>query len=270
MHRQLVFTLLATLGTGCVAMTRTLPTKTATTTAPAPAVAAAPAPAVAAAPAPATTSLWQFEQFPRQTADAAADPTPTPAAPASAQPDLTVLTTPPIRAVKSSGYGWRDDPFRRRRKFHSGADYASKSGTPVAAAGSGVVLFAGRRSGYGNTVLVDHGGGIATLYGHLRRIEVQTNAKISAGDRIGQVGRTGRATGPHLHFEVRVDGRPVDPVMAMALAQTERGPSDDEVAALTQTADALSEARAEQRGHARSKRTKQLRRERSERSKALW
>ena len=129
--------------------------------------------------------------------------------PRPTEPELSKLTRQPVSGVKSSGYGWRDDPFRHTRRFHAGADFPSKLGTPVAAAGEGTVTFAGRVRGYGNMISVDHGGGIATLYAHLRRIEVSPGARIAAGQRIGQVGRTGRATGPHLHFEVRVDGRPM-------------------------------------------------------------
>ena len=90
------------------------------------------------------------------------------------------------------------------------------------AAGDGVVVFAGRQGGYGNVVYVDHGGGVVTRYAHLRRIETKKDASVTAGERIGQVGSTGRATGPHLHFEVRLDGRAVDPVTAMTVAELER------------------------------------------------
>jgi murein DD-endopeptidase MepM/ murein hydrolase activator NlpD len=137
-------------------------------------------------------------------------------------PDITILTTQPIADTLSSGYGWRDDPIRHTWKFHSGTDFPSDPGTPVAAAGNGVVTFAGRQGGYGNVVYVDHGGGVVTLYGHMRRIETKKGATVAAGERIGQVGSTGRATGPHLHFEVRLDNRPVDPVMAMRVADLER------------------------------------------------
>jgi len=141
---------------------------------------------------------------------------------ASGIPDITILTTQPIPDTLSSGYGWRDDPIRHTWKFHSGTDFPSDPGTPVAAAGDGVVTFAGRQGGYGNVVYVDHGGGVVTLYGHMRRIETKKGATVTAGERIGQVGSTGRATGPHLHFEVRLDNRPVDPVMAMRVADLER------------------------------------------------
>ncbi len=144
------------------------------------------------------------------------------AATPSTIPDITILTTQPIPEVLSSGYGWRDDPIRHTWKFHGGTDFPSDPGTPVDVAGDGVVAFAGRQNGYGNVIYVDHGGGVVTLYGHLRRIETKKGDTVAAGERIGQVGSTGRATGPHLHFEVRLDGRPVDPVLAMHVADLER------------------------------------------------
>lgn len=148
-------------------------------------------------------------------------------------PDLTVLTTEPVANTESSGFGWRDDPIRHRPKFHSGTDFRGDRGTPVLAAGGGVVTFAGRQGGYGNVIYVDHGGGVITRYAHLRRIEAKRDAAVEGGQRIGQVGATGRATGPHLHFEVRLAGRPVDPVTAMTVAQIARGvPALGRIAAL--------------------------------------
>lgn len=151
-------------------------------------------------------------------------------------PDLTTLTTFPLPTSNdswaTSGFGWRDDPMRHRAKFHPGADIRAKSGTPVFAAGDGVVVFAGRRGGYGNIVMVDHGGGVITRYAHLRRIQAREGDVITAGKRIGQVGSTGRATGPHLHFEVRLEGNPVDPTMALTIAQLQReAPEQGKVAA---------------------------------------
>ncbi|MBA3392905.1 MAG: M23 family metallopeptidase [Deltaproteobacteria bacterium] len=137
-------------------------------------------------------------------------------------PDLTALTIEPVARTESSGFGWRDDPIRHRPKFHSGTDFRGKRGTPVIAAGDGVVVFAGRRGGYGNVIFVDHGGGIITRYAHLRRIVAPVDATVSAGQLIGEMGSTGRTTGSHLHFEIRLAGRPVDPVMAMTVAQLQR------------------------------------------------
>lgn len=265
---RLVFPILLVLGPGCVTFTRTLPAGNGAKVTTVAAVETAQTAQTAQASPP--VPLWQFQLIPHREAAPIAAPR---VEPVSAQtPDLAVLTTPPIQAVKSSGYGWRKDPFRRIRKFHSGTDYPSSPGTPIAAAGNGVVVFAGRQRGYGNVVLVDHGSGVVTLYGHLRKIEVQPEATVSAGQQIGQVGQTGRATGPHLHFEVHVDGRPVDPVMALAMAETERSsPEDGKLAALALTSDALSKARAENRSRARpKKRGKQLRRSHGKRPQTLW
>lgn len=151
-------------------------------------------------------------------------------------PDLTTLTTFPLPTSDdswaTSGFGWRDDPMRHRRKFHSGADIRAKSGTPVFAAGDGVVIFAGRQGGYGNIVMLDHGGGVITRYAHLRRILAAKGEVITAGKRIGQVGSTGRATGPHLHFEVRLEGNPVDPTTALTVARLQReAPEEGKLAA---------------------------------------
>jgi murein DD-endopeptidase MepM/ murein hydrolase activator NlpD len=137
-------------------------------------------------------------------------------------PDLTVLSIEPVAHTESSGFGWRDDPIRHTRSFHSGTDFRGHPGTPVVAAGNGVVRFCGRLGGYGNVVDVDHGGGVVTRYAHLRKIETRKEAAVTAGETIGQVGSTGRTTGPHLHFEVRIDGAPVSPIAAMAIATMQR------------------------------------------------
>lgn len=139
-----------------------------------------------------------------------------------APPNLSVLTTEPVERCESSGYGWREDPMRKTERFHHGADYRADRGTPVLAAGDGVVVFAGRRGGYGNVIFIDHGNGIVTRYAHLKRIETKKGAILTAGTRIGQVGSTGRSTGPHLHFEVRIEGRDVDPNTALIVAEISR------------------------------------------------
>ena len=155
-------------------------------------------------------------------------------------PDVTVLKAQPLPDAPdswaTSGFGWRDDPIRHIRKWHSGADIRAKPGTPVFSAGDGIVIFAGRQGGYGNVIYVDHGGGVVTRYAHLRRIETKKDAVITAGTRIGQVGSTGRATGPHLHFEVRIDGHPVAPQTALTVAQLEReSPAEGRLAAYALT-----------------------------------
>jgi murein DD-endopeptidase MepM/ murein hydrolase activator NlpD len=137
-------------------------------------------------------------------------------------PDLSILTTEPIANSESSGFGWRDDPFHHRAKFHSGTDFRGKRGAPVLAAGDGVVKSTSWIGGYGNIVQIDHGGGVVTAYAHLSRFLVRPGAIVTAGQSIAAVGATGRATGPHLHFEVRLDGRPVDPNLAMTIAKLRR------------------------------------------------
>lgn len=137
-------------------------------------------------------------------------------------PDLTMLSIEPVARTESSGFGWRDDPIRHTRSFHSGTDFRGKPGAPVLAAGSGAVVFCGRLGGYGYAIDIDHGGGVVTRYAHLRRIETKKGAAITAGDTIGRVGSTGRATGPHLHFEVRLNGSPVSPIVAMSVAALQR------------------------------------------------
>ncbi|MCX5741341.1 MAG: M23 family metallopeptidase [Proteobacteria bacterium] len=138
--------------------------------------------------------------------------------------NLAILTTEPLadQLSKSSGYGWRSDPIHHNRRFHHGTDMRAPHGTPVMVAGDGVVVFAGRQGGYGNVIYVDHGGGIVTRYGHLQHIDTRSAASVTAGQRIGRVGSSGRATGPHLHFEVRIDGRDVDPITAMSVADLQR------------------------------------------------
>jgi murein DD-endopeptidase MepM/ murein hydrolase activator NlpD len=136
--------------------------------------------------------------------------------------DLTILSAEPVPGRQSSGFGWRSDPFHQGRKFHRGTDVRAPHGTPIGAAGPGMVILAGRQNGYGNVVYVDHGGGLVTRYGHMQSIATKKGAAVTAGQLIGKVGATGRATGPHLHFEVRLDGRAVNPIDAMNVAELKR------------------------------------------------
>jgi murein DD-endopeptidase MepM/ murein hydrolase activator NlpD len=157
-------------------------------------------------------------------------------------PDLGVLRVEPVEGSSSSGFGWRKDPIRHHRKFHNGADLRGKHGTPVLAAGDGVVILCGYQGGYGNVIFIDHGGGVVTRYAHLRKLETKKGAAVIAGQRIGQVGSTGRTTGPHLHFEVRLDGRAVDPVTAMAVAELSRvAPDEGRIAAYALTPELQSQ-----------------------------
>lgn len=118
----------------------------------------------------------------------------------------------PVNGTVTSGFGWRIHPILGRRVFHTGIDIAAASGTPIWAADGGTVVYATWVSGYGNTVALDHGGGISTLYAHQSSVAVSYGEKVKKGQVIGYVGSTGYSTGPHLHFEVRVNGSPVDPM----------------------------------------------------------
>jgi murein DD-endopeptidase MepM/ murein hydrolase activator NlpD len=111
----------------------------------------------------------------------------------------------------SSGFGVRTDPFLGRPAMHTGLDFRSSIGDPVRATASGVVEAAGWSGGYGKMVEIDHGNGFSTRYGHLSEIEVKVGQKIAIGQIVGRVGSTGRSTGPHLHYETRIDGDAVDP-----------------------------------------------------------
>ena len=113
----------------------------------------------------------------------------------------------------ASGYGWRTDPFTKARKFHYGMDFSSPQGTPVYAAGDGVVTRADNASsGYGNHIRIDHGYGYVTLYGHLSAYNVRAGQRVKRGDLIGKVGSTGRSEAPHLHYEVIKNGEHINPI----------------------------------------------------------
>jgi murein DD-endopeptidase MepM/ murein hydrolase activator NlpD len=113
----------------------------------------------------------------------------------------------------SSYFGYRFHPILRKRKYHSGMDIAAPYGLSILAADSGVVAFAGWNSGYGKMIVLDHGSGFSTVYGHCSTLLVSQGQTITKGQPIAQVGSTGLSTGPHLHFEVRKKGVPVDPLM---------------------------------------------------------
>jgi murein DD-endopeptidase MepM/ murein hydrolase activator NlpD len=117
----------------------------------------------------------------------------------------------PLRGPVTSRFGFRIHPLFRRREFHTGVDIAASRGAPVHAAFEGTVIFAGWYGGYGKLVIVDHGNGLSTLYGHLAEILVTPGQHVTRAEVLGLVGSTGFATGPHLHYEVRENGRPVDP-----------------------------------------------------------
>lgn len=118
----------------------------------------------------------------------------------------------PIHAAVTSPFGWRRHPIFGVRKFHTGVDLAGANHTPIKAADSGNVLYSGWYGGYGRVVIISHGNGMATLYAHMSKTNASAGQNISKGDVVGYEGSTGFSTGPHLHFEVRVDGKPNNPL----------------------------------------------------------
>lgn len=121
-------------------------------------------------------------------------------------------TRKPAVGYFTSGFGVRRSPFGGKNKMHEGLDIANRAGTPIRAPADGTVVFADTKSGYGQTVVLDHGYGLETLYGHTRKILVKKGQKVHRGDVIALLGSTGRSTGPHVHYEVHVHGTPVDPL----------------------------------------------------------
>lgn len=131
---------------------------------------------------------------------------------------IAIPSDKPIRAevTFTSGFGVRADPFHAGAAMHPGIDLAGAYGTPIYATADGVVLRAGwNNGGYGNMVEIDHGRGISTRYGHMSAVLVHSGEHVTRGQQIGRMGSTGRSTGNHLHYEVRIDGRPVNPIPFM-------------------------------------------------------
>ncbi len=124
----------------------------------------------------------------------------------------SIPTLWPAEGEISDGFGYRKDPFTRRKTFHEGLDISADSGVPIKAAAGGKVISAKRVSGYGLTVVIDHGRGLSTLYGHASKLLVEAGQTVKKGDVIAKVGSTGRSTGPHLHFEIWLYNTPVDPL----------------------------------------------------------
>lgn len=118
----------------------------------------------------------------------------------------------PVLGPISSEFGWRVHPISGTERFHSGIDFAVDYGTPIAAVAAGQVIFAGWYGGYGNAVIIDHGGGLTTLYAHTSELLIHEGDWLNRGTIVATVGSTGYSTGPHLHFEVRQEGEPVDPM----------------------------------------------------------
>ncbi len=131
-----------------------------------------------------------------------------------------LASIPAIQPVKNedlrmmaSGFGYRSDPFTKIRKFHAGMDFSARTGTPIFATGDGVVVAADNKmSGYGNRIVIQHGFGYETLYGHMSKFKARAGQKVKRGDVIGYVGSTGRSEAPHLHYEVHKNGEVVNPL----------------------------------------------------------
>lgn len=130
--------------------------------------------------------------------------------------ELMIPNSPPVKGPVGSGFGFRSDPFSGHSALHTGLDFPIEAGTPVAAAAGGVVILSEFHPAYGNMVEVDHGNGLVTRYAHNSRLLVKAGDIVKRGQVISEVGSTGRSTGPHLHFEVLVDGVHQDPAKFLA------------------------------------------------------
>ena len=135
----------------------------------------------------------------------------------NAKPDMW-----PIEGKISSKFGYRKNPFGAGVEFHNGLDIANKTGTKIYAAGTGVVTFAGYKSSWGNLVMISHGYGYVSIYAHCSEILVKEGQEVEKGDLIATVGSTGRATGPHVHYGIQLDGEWIDPLSVLV----EKGETD--------------------------------------------
>ena len=130
----------------------------------------------------------------------------------------------PVEGTLEGGFGGRRNPFGGAGyEFHTGQDIEAPWGVPVVAGASGKVTFVGWQNGYGQLVIVDHGGGLTTRYGHLSHIDVELDQTVARGQLLGKVGSTGRSTGPHLHYEVRINDQAVDPLPYLLLSNKAAG-----------------------------------------------
>ena len=156
--------------------------------------------------------LRQINQLQRESNDIAAQLRQRQSGSAVTPSGRGVLAYPLASPVVTSPFGYRMHPIYGDRRLHAGIDFKAATGTPVYAAAGGVVIFSGFKTGYGNTIVIDHGGSLATLYAHNSALAVGNGATVRRGQRIASAGSTGNSTGPHVHFEVRVSGTPVDPM----------------------------------------------------------
>ncbi len=138
-------------------------------------------------------------------------PVPGPAAPDPVEALEVGERLPVVTANSTSPFGWRRDPFTGQTRFHRGVDLRAAYGSEIATVAEGHVVLAGEQAGYGTTVVVEHADGLRTRYAHLSALAVQAGDEVAPGQVVGRAGQSGRATGPHLHFEVTVHGEPVDP-----------------------------------------------------------
>jgi murein DD-endopeptidase MepM/ murein hydrolase activator NlpD len=125
--------------------------------------------------------------------------------------DTLPNSSPVAAAFNSSSFGWRIDPFNGHKAFHEGLDFTAGTGTPIYAAAGGIVSTAEQTSDYGKLVKIDHGSGLETRYAHASKLFVRAGERVEKGQKIAEVGSTGRSTGPHLHYEIRLAGNPLDP-----------------------------------------------------------
>ena len=121
-------------------------------------------------------------------------------------------TITPVRGIFTDGFGRRKDPFTGHTAFHRGIDISARRGTQVVSPADGIVVFAGRNGGLGKTLRISHGFGFTTVYGHLHKMLVEPGEEVHRNQQIALLGSSGRSTGPHLHYEVHMDGRAVDPL----------------------------------------------------------
>lgn len=125
--------------------------------------------------------------------------------------DMLPNSKPITAAYNSSSYGWRIDPFNGNKAFHEGLDFTANTGTPIRAAADGIVSSTEQGGAYGKLVKIEHGSGLETRYAHTSRILVKVGERVTKGQIVAEVGSTGRSTGPHLHYEIRLNGAALDP-----------------------------------------------------------